>query len=208
MNDIWKDYKRVLREVFPRMKNVCDWADWENKGLKLSAKIYNDTYILKSRTLEIWNEKTYIYNNIIYPKTGCNLPCFGMDLMMFFPKKVFLTFDFQHPVENYRFSVPELPKCEGEIRFFQPGNHFSDNLYVAKCTSEDVTYHVPAFKEYLRTYWKMLNDAKPTGTDTSEYKDFDKYMTKLDPVSGYLESNFGKEKTEKLVKEFLFPYGC
>jgi hypothetical protein len=33
-------------------------------------------------------------------------------------------------------------------------------------------------------------------------------MTKLDPVSGYLESNFGKEKTEKLVKEFLFPYGC
>ena len=52
----------------------------------------------------------------------------------------------------------------------------------------------------------MLNTKKPTGLDTSKYTDFDRYMTKLDPVAGYLSSNFGKEQSEKLVKEFLFTY--
>jgi hypothetical protein len=106
-----------------------------------------------------------------------------MDLMMFFPKKVVITFDFQHPVENYRFSVDGLPKCEGGIRFFEPGNHFSDNLYVAKCVQEEVDDHLPMFKKYLETYRTMLLDAKPTGKDVSEYKDFDTYMTNLYPIS-------------------------
>ena len=48
---------------------------------------------------------------------------------------------------------------------------------------------------------------KPTGKDTSEYKDFDAYMTKLDPVSGYLTGKFGKEQSESLVNDFLFEYG-
>ena len=39
------------------------------------------------------------------------------------------------------------------------------------------------------------------------YKDFDAYMTKLDPVSGYLSGKFGKEKAESLVNDFLFCYG-
>ena len=52
----------------------------------------------------------------------------------------------------------------------------------------------------------MLNATKPTGTDTSVYKDFDEYMTRLDPVSGYLTGKFGKEKSESLVNDFLFSY--
>ena len=205
-NNIWKNYKKVLWETFPDLENICDWADWEGKNLNLSAKIYNSPYILKAREVEIWNEKTCIYNTIIYPKTGSDLPCFGMDLMMFFPKKVVLTFDFQHPRENYLFSVPDLPKCEGGIRFFEPGNHFSENLYIRKCTSEQVDDYLDDFKTYLQIFADMLNIKKPTGLDTSKYTDFDRYMTKLDPVAGYLSSNFGKEQSEKLVKEFLFTY--
>jgi hypothetical protein len=205
-NDIWKNYKKVLWETFPDLENICDWADWEGKNLNLSAKLYNSPYILKAREVEIWNEKTCIYNTIIYPKTGSDLPCFGMDLMMFFPKKVVLTFDFQHPRENYLFSVPNLPKCEGGIRFFEPGNHFSENLYIRKCTSEQVDDYLNDFKTYLQIFADMLNSKKPTGLDISKYTDFDQYMTKLDPVAGYLSSNFGKEQSEKLVKEFLFTY--
>jgi hypothetical protein len=205
-NNIWKNYKKVLWETFSDLENICDWADWEGKNLNLSAKIYNSPYILKAREVEIWNEKTCIYNTIIYPKTGSDLPCFGMDLMMFFPKKVVLTFDFQHPRENYLFSVPNLPKCEGGIRFFEPGNHFSENLYIRKCTSEQVDDYLDDFKTYLQIFADMLNTKKPTGLDTSKYTDFDRYMTKLDPVAGYLSSNFGKEQSEKLVKEFLFTY--
>jgi hypothetical protein len=157
--------------------------------------------------VEIWNEKSSIYNNIIYPKTGSNLPCFGMDLMGFFDKKVIIVFDFQHPVENYLFSVEGLPKSKGDYRFFEPGNHFSENVYIAKCTMDEVDEHLDMFQTYLTKYKEMLELEKPTGEDTSVYKDFDAYMTKLDPVSGYLSGKFGKEKAESLVNEFLFTYG-
>ena len=56
-------------------------------------------------------------------------------------------------------------------------------------------------------YKEMLELEKPTEVDTSVYKDFDAYMTKLDPVSGYLSGKFGKEKAESLVNDFLFTYG-
>ena len=52
----------------------------------------------------------------------------------------------------------------------------------------------------------MLDSNKPTGLDTTAYKDFDEYMTDLDPVGGYLTGQFGKEKSESLVNQFLFSY--
>ena len=125
----------------------------------------------------------------------------------FFDKKVIIVFDFQHPVENYLFSVDGLPKQDGDIRFFEPGNHFSENIYVVKCTMDEVDEHLDMFKTYLTKFKDMLELEKPTGTNTSLYKDFDAYMTKLDPVSGYLSGKFGKEKAESLVNDFLFTYG-
>ena len=62
------------------------------------------------------------------------------------------------------------------------------------------------FEKYLQCYIDMLDVTKPTGEDTTFYKDFDTYMTKLDPVSGFLTGKFGKEKSESLVNDFLFSY--
>ena len=62
------------------------------------------------------------------------------------------------------------------------------------------------FKKYLTVYKNMLELEKPTGTDTSFYKDFDSYMTKLDPVGGFLAGKFGKDKADSLVNDFLFSY--
>ena len=123
--------KYCTKPLISRPKFAHPWADWESKGTVLSAKVFKNDYIIKSREVEIWNDKSCIYNNIIYPKTGSNLPCFGMDLMGFFDKKVIIVFDFQHPVENYLFSVDGLPKSKGDYRFFEPGNHFSENIYIA-----------------------------------------------------------------------------
>ena len=204
--NLWGNYKKVLHDTLD-LQFAHPWADWESKGTVLSAKVFKHDYIIKSRVVEIWNEKSSIYNNIIYPKTGSNLPCFGMDLMGFFDKKVIIVFDFQHPVENYLFSVDGLPKSDGDYRFFEPGNHFSENVYIAKCTMSEVDEHLDMFKLYLTKYKEMLELEKPTEVDTSVYKDFDAYMTKLDPVSGYLSGKFGKEKAESLVNDFLFTYG-
>ena len=204
--NLWGNYKKVLHDTLD-LQFAHPWADWESKGTVLSAKVFKHDYIIKSRVVEIWNEKSSIYNNIIYPKTGSNLPCFGMDLMGFFDKKVIIVFDFQHPVENYLFSVEGLPKSKGDYRFFEPGNHFSENVYIAKCTMSEVDEHLDMFQTYLTKYKEMLELEKPTEVDTSVYKDFDAYMTKLDPVSGYLSGKFGKDKAESLVNDFLFTYG-
>ena len=209
MKHLWDNYKKVLYGQFPLYAWVetDTWANWESKGTNLIAKTYETDYVIKAREVEIWSDKTCIYNNIIYPMTGSNLPCFGMDLMGFNENRIIIVFDFQHPKEKYPFSVEGLPKSDGDYRFFEPGNHFSDNIYIAKCKMNEVDEHLEMFKTYLTKYKEMVELKKPTGEDTSEYKDFDAYMTKLDPVAGYLAGKFGKENAESLVNDFLFTYG-
>ena len=206
-NDLWAGYKSAVFDTFPDLKFEKQHESWTNKrGVNLTADLYSGKYFIKSRHVDIWDEKLNIHNNVIYPKTGHNLPCFGMDLMGFSEKKVIIVFDFQHPVENFLLKVPPLPKTEETYRFFEKGNHFSDNIFVRYCKMEHVNTYLPTFKYYLSLYKEMIDDAKPTGTDTSLYKDFDSYMIRLDPISGYLSSSFGKEESEKLIKEFFFSY--
>jgi len=205
--DIWKNYRSAVFETFPDLKFEKQHVHWTNKkDVHLTADLYSGQYFIKSRHVDIWDDKLNIHNNVIYPKTGHNLPCFGMDLMGFFEKKVIIVFDFQHPVENYLLKVPPLPQTTETYRFFEKGNHFSDNIFVRYCEMSQVDTYLPTFKYYLSLYKEMIEKAKPTGTDTSQYKDFDKYMIRLDPISGYLSNSFGKEESEKLIKEFFFSY--
>ena len=206
--NLWHSYKKILHDTISLYNGVDSvWANWESKRTFLTAKIYTNQYLIKSREVEIWSDKTCIYNNILYPKTGSNLPCFGMDLMAFSEKKVILVFDFQHPIENFLSGVEGLPKGKGDYRFFEPGNHFSENIYIAYCKADEVDNHLEMFKKYLTVYVDMLDFKRPNGNDISVYKDFDAYMTKLDPVGGYLSGKFGKERAESLVNDFLFTYG-
>ena len=184
------------------------WASWEGKGTYLNAITHSHPHFLKSRQVEITDGKSVdIFNCIAYPKTGSNLPCFGMDLMAFNEKRVIVVFDFQHPKEKYPYRVEGLPVATEDYRFFEKGNHFSDNIFVRYCKPDEVNEHLDMFKLYLTKYVDMIELEKPTGTDTSVYKDFDAYMTRLDPVGGYLAAKFGKEKAESLVNDFLFEYG-
>jgi len=206
--NLWKEYKDALHESIELHNGVGHvWAQWESKGTTLLAKTYSNQHLIKSREVEIWSENSCIYNNILYPKTGSDLPCFGMDLMAFNEKRVIIVFDFQHPVENHLISFDDLPKAEKEYRFFEMGNHFSKNIFVRYCKMEEVNVYLSTFKQYLTKYKDMLECQKPTGTDINEYKDFDAYMTRLDPVGGYLKGKFGKERAESLVNDFLFEYG-
>ena len=104
--NLWKNYKSSLSRIFPMQKHLR-WAYWKNKGTTLVADLYHNENIIKSREVEIYDEKSCIYNNIIYPKTGSNLPCFGMDLMGFFDKKVIIVFDFQ-PVSYTHLTLPTI----------------------------------------------------------------------------------------------------
>ena len=206
--NLWKDYKDALFNIIPLHNGVDNiWANWDSKGTTLLARKYTNQYLIKSREVEIWSGNSCIYNNILYPKTGSNLPSFGIDLMAFNEKRVIIVFDFQHPVENHLLSFDDLPKAEKDYRFFEMGNHFSENIFVRYCKMEEVNAYLSTFKQYLTKYKDMLELEKPTGNDTSFYEDFDAYMTRLDPVSGFLTGKFGKEKADSLVNDFLFTYG-
>ena len=60
--------------------------------------------------------------------------------------------------------------------------------------------------QYMQAYFRMVDAVEPDGEDTSVYADFDTYMTRLDPVGGYLKGIFGEDRAEQLVKDFLFCY--
>ena len=207
----WGKYHKIL----------FDYLDIEEKyynrhihnDITLDSILYEGEYIKKARVTDISQGVSSIYNNIIYPKTGKNLPCLGMDLMAFFQNKVIITFDFQHPLEYYDFDHEIVKENMGEyagntkeIRFFEPGNHFSRYVFVRKCHMDQIEDYLPDFEKYVSTYAKLLQNAKPTEENVTEFSDFDKYMLKLDPVSGYMSSNFGKEFGEKYTNEFLFEY--
>ena len=207
----WGKYHKIL----------FDYLDIEEKyynrhihnDITLDSILYEGEYIKKARVTDISQGVSSIYNNIIYPKTGKNLPCLGMDLMAFFQNKVIITFDFQHPLEYYDFdheivreNMGEYAGNTKEIRFFDPGNHFSRYVFVRKCHMDQIEDYLPDFEKYVSTYAKLLENAKPTEENMTEFSDFDKYMLKLDPVSGYMSSNFGKEFGEKYTNEFLFEY--
>ena len=164
---IWQGYVDALYNTFPELEVKEEWADWEAKGATLKADIRSGGHFLKAREALITDPRSDIYNTILYPKTGANLPCFGMDLMKFSEKKVIIVFDFQHPVENYLFSVDTLPKDTGEYRFFEMGNHFSENIFVRYCTPDSVNTYLPTFKYYLSKYREMIDDNKPEGEDLS-----------------------------------------
>ena len=203
---IWQDYIDALFDTFPQLKVTEEWARWENKDANLIANIRTGKHFLKAREAHITDPNADIYNTILYPKTGADLPCFGMDLMKFTDKKVIIVFDFQHPREKYLFSVDGLPKDDGKYRFFEMGNHFSENIFVRYCKPEEVNAYLSEFKQYLAKYKEMIDNNKPVGEDTTVYSDFDTYMTKLDPVRGYLKNKFGEEKSESFVDDFLFSY--
>ena len=207
-SNLWENYRNALWETFPDFEKTTPlWADWKGKrGTNLTATVYTHEHFIKAREVDIWDDTSSIYNNILYPKTGSNLPCFGMDLMGFSESKVIIVFDFQHPVEKYVYEVESLPYAEKEYRFFEMGNHFSKNIYVRYCKAEEVDDYLPMFTTYLLYYKQLIDKWKPTGEDTTHYHDFDKYMIKLDPISGYLGSAFGKEESEQLIKEFFFSY--
>ena len=184
---IWDGYREAVFDTFPDLKFESNHTTWKNKReVNLTADLYSGKYFIKSRHVDIWDGTVDIHNNIIYPKTGHNLPCFGMDLMGFNKKKCIIVFDFQHPVENYLLKVPPLPQTTETYRFFEKGNHFSDNIFVRYCEMDGVDTFLPTFKYYLSLYKEMIDKAKPTEEDTTVYKDFDSYMIKLDPISGYL----------------------
>ena len=209
--NLWKNYENI---VFSNLDLIeVENTRYEKEDTIIQSKIYSGKNFIKSRETLIYSNGSSIYNNIIYPKSGKNLPCFGMDLMAFMEKKVIIVFDFQHPKEHYDFDHEIVRKTLSgyenntkEIRFFEPGNHFSRYIFVRKCSVHEVDNYLDDFKKYVLSYKELVESENPTEENVEEYVDFDTYMHKLDPVGGFMRSKFGQEFAEDYVNNFLFSY--
>jgi 15,16-dihydrobiliverdin:ferredoxin oxidoreductase len=164
-----------------------------------------------------------IFNSVIYPSFGYELPLLGIDFLSFGQVKNLIVMDFQplfqdeaylrkyiHPLKALHDQYPDLAQ-NLEMKFYDANQYFSKYLLFAKTDPETVKTRVlEAFKDYLNLYWQMLAEAQPA-TEPDEIrrimkaqKDYDQYSADRDPASGLFSSYFGHEWAERFLYEFLF----
>ncbi len=168
-------------------------------------------------------ESAQVFNSVIYPSHHYDLPLLGIDFLSFGKKKILVVLDFQplfrdpaylekyiEPLRPIRNKYAELAQ-NLEMKFYDANQYFSKYLLFAKTDKETVVNCLfPAYQEYIRLYWQMLEEAEPL-THPEEIqrivqaqKDYDQYSAERDPASGLFNSYFGHEWSERFLHEFLF----
>jgi 15,16-dihydrobiliverdin:ferredoxin oxidoreductase len=168
-------------------------------------------------------ESAQIFNSVIYPSHGYDLPLLGIDFLSFGKVKNLIVLDFQplfqdeayqekyiRPLKTLHERYPDLAQ-NLEMKFYDANQYFSKYLLFAKTDSETVATRLfAAFQDYLTLYWTLLDQAQPS-TDPDEIqrivkaqKDYDQYSADRDPASGLFSSYFGHEWAERFLYEFLF----
>ncbi|MBW4618525.1 MAG: 15,16-dihydrobiliverdin:ferredoxin oxidoreductase [Cyanosarcina radialis HA8281-LM2] len=168
-------------------------------------------------------ESAQIFNSVIYPSHGYDLPLLGVDFLSFGKVKNLIVLDFQplfqdldyqnkyiKPLQTLHGKYPDLAQ-DLEMKFYDANQYFSKYLLFAKTDAPTVATRVfDAFKDYLDLYWQLLENASPL-TDASDIqrivkaqKDYDRYSAERDPASGLFGSYFGHEWSEKFLYGFLF----
>ncbi len=88
-NDLWAGYRSAVFDTFPDLKFEKQHESWTNKrGVNLTADLYSGKYFIKSRHVDIWDEKLNIHNNVIYPKTGITFLVLGWILWVLMRRKL------------------------------------------------------------------------------------------------------------------------
>jgi 15,16-dihydrobiliverdin:ferredoxin oxidoreductase len=168
-------------------------------------------------------ESAQIFNSVIYPAHGYDLPLLGVDFLSFGQVKNLVVMDFQPLFQDgdyqSKYIYPLKALCDRysdlaqnlEMKFYDANQYFSKYLLFAKTDSETVSTRVfSAFQDYLELYWELLAQAKPSTSDADisrivkAQKDYDQYSADRDPASGLFSSYFGHEWSEKFLYKFLF----
>ena len=170
-------------------------------------------------------ERLQVLNSVAYPNENNDMPIMGVDLLWFEKKsKLVAILDFQPLVQDKEYfdryfdELKSLKECFKEFNsnmksnIYDPSKYFSPWALFCKGGNFEAKNVLPkVFHSFLKSYWMNLelSRANENYIESKEvillHKDYDKYSAEKDPAHGLFSGFFGKEWSEKYMKEFLFP---
>jgi len=166
-----------------------------------------------------------VLNSVAYPNYTNDQPILGIDLLWFGKSsKLVAVLDFQPLIQDndyferhlqslktLRFNFPELTNQQ-EMHAFDPHQYFSPWLLFCKGGIEHAENSLPkAFPAFLDTYLnhqekvsKKQSIINPIQVENLQSK-YNKYSAERDPAHALFKSYFGKEWSDRFLREFLFP---
>ena len=96
---------------------------------------------------------------------------------------------------------------------YEPNKYFSPWVLFYKGGIEDVKECLPrVFSLFIKTYWSLQENSNNNNDFSIDKKNveellinYDIYSFEKDPAHGLFSGFFGKEWSERFLKEFLFP---
>ena len=166
-----------------------------------------------------------VLNSVAYPHYSADIPIMGIDLLWFEKKqKLVAILDFQPLVQNQEYFdryFDGLKKLRDRFtdfnsdiksNIYDPTKYFSPWALFCKGGSFEMEKILPnVFRSFLESYWLNfdLYKLKKNQIKSEEVRllhiDYDKYSAEKDPAHGLFSGYFGKEWSDKYMKEFLFP---
>ena len=171
-------------------------------------------------------ENLQVLNSVAYPDYINEQPLMGMDLLWFGKtSKLVAVLDFQPLIQDLNYLDRYLVELKGlrsqfpgfsneEImRSFDPHQYFSPWLLFCRGgvdQAKDLISDV--FPSFLDSYWSLYENSIRSSSQLKpeEVKhlqiNYDQYCAKRDPAHSLFNSYFGKQWSDRFLKEFLFPF--
>tara|TARA_B100000965_G_scaffold385863_1_gene387517 strand:- start:717 stop:1439 length:723 start_codon:yes stop_codon:yes gene_type:complete len=166
-----------------------------------------------------------VLNSVAYPHFSVDMPIMGIDLLWFEKKqKLIAILDFQPLVQNQEYfdryfdGLKNLRERFTDFNYdinsniYDPNKYFSPWALFCKGGSLEMEKILPnVFRSFLESYWVNFDLYKLNQNQIKSEEvrllhiDYDKYSALKDPAHGLFSGFFGKEWSDKYMKEFLFP---
>ena len=170
-------------------------------------------------------DRLQVFNSVAYPHSHNDMPIMGIDLLWFEKKeKLVAILDFQPLIQDqeyfdrYFVGLKRLKECFTEFNsdiksnIYDPSKYFSPWVLFCKGGIDEATNILPKiFSSFLKCYWESFSFYKANNNKIELEKvkllhiNYDKYSAEKDPAHGLFSGFFGKDWSEKYIKEFLFP---
>ncbi|ABX09645.1 15,16-dihydrobiliverdin:ferredoxin oxidoreductase [Prochlorococcus marinus] len=171
-------------------------------------------------------DKLQVFNSVAYPDYLNEQPIMGIDLLWFGIKnKLVAVLDFQPLVQEksyfdrYYQGLKSLKarysdfNSKDNVRAYDLSNYFSPWVLLCKGDLFQASSSLPfVFSEFLNAYFDISNNFKKYNSriEPNRVKElqisYDIYSSAHDPAHGLFKSYFGKQWSERFLKEFLFPH--